>query len=336
MPKVDRELAKMLYPKAADVVEEGLGARAQTSYAYGTAASDSDGGTVTVVMEGETAGVDAAIEVPTSCAISEGDTVLVSVSGNVPVEAVSKGSGEVTRAIASNAQAVADATNQHFWTDTSGIHVTEVDQETFIANPQGANQLSNSQGILLRDGTDVLASFTPSQIQLGANSQTAEIELCGGYGKITSGDYSPDGIEMQSAGGTYLVNTDTSYKTVVGGDEGVTEMTVTDDESNHLASVQAFSTDGTDWPTSFQQFESVESSGNYVGLLMDKLLFANYGLTFWENGSHNLHIRSGEDGATTQWEISIEYAGIYSRRRSRSSADAAWGAWSSWALKVSF
>lgn len=156
----DRELAKMLYPKPSEVVEEGLGARVQSTYAYGTAASDSDGGTVTVVMEGETAGVDAAIEVPTSCAISEGDTVLVSVSGNVPVEAVSKGSGDVTRGMA-------EATTQHFWTDSAGIHVTEVDQETFIANPQGANQLSNSQGILLRDGTTTLASFTPTAVQIG-------------------------------------------------------------------------------------------------------------------------------------------------------------------------
>lgn len=167
MPRVDRELAKMLYPKPTDVVQEAMGGKAQAAYAYGTAASDSDGGTVTVVMEGETAGVDAAIEVPTSCAISEGDTVLVTLNGNVPVEAVSKGSGDTTRTVAAAAEAIANATNQHFWTDTAGIHVTEVDQGTFIANPQGANQLSNSQGILLRDGTTTLASFTPTAVQIG-------------------------------------------------------------------------------------------------------------------------------------------------------------------------
>ena len=170
MANVDRELAKMLYPKAADVVAEGLGSKVQTAYVYGTALADSEDGTVTVSVEGDAMGVDAGLEVPTSNAISEGDRVLVSINGNVPVEAVSAGSGDVTRAIASEAQAVADATNQHFWTDTSGIHVTEVDQETFIANPQGANQLSNSQGILLRDGTTVLASFTPTQVQIGKSS----------------------------------------------------------------------------------------------------------------------------------------------------------------------
>ena len=167
MANRDIELAKALYPKATEVVREGLGSKEQPYYAYGTALADSEDVIVQVVMDGDTEGVDATVEVPTSSAIAEGDRVLVSVSGKSPVEAVTKGSGDVTRAIASNAQAVADAVNQHFWTDTSGIHVTEVDQETFIANPQGANQLSNSQGILLRDGTTTLASFTPTAVQIG-------------------------------------------------------------------------------------------------------------------------------------------------------------------------
>ena len=160
MPKVDRELAKMLYPKPADVVQEAMGGKAQAAYAYGTAASDSDSGTVTVVMEGETAGVDAAIEVPTSCAISEGDTVLVSVSGNVPVEAVSKGSGDETRSIASEALDVANATKQYFWHDDAGAHVS-----TEALNPTGpSNSLWNSLGLLIRKAANNLVSITQSAI----------------------------------------------------------------------------------------------------------------------------------------------------------------------------
>lgn len=64
---------------------------------------------------------------------------------------------------ASAAQAVANAVNQHFWTDGSGVHVTEVTQEEWQTSPSGANQLSNSQGILLRDGLTNFAQLTPGE-----------------------------------------------------------------------------------------------------------------------------------------------------------------------------
>ena len=327
MPKVDMELAKMLYPKASEVVEEGMGARVQNAFAYGTAASDSADGTVTVVMDGETAGVDAAIEVPTSCAISEGDTVLVTINGNVPVEAVSKGAGDITRGMA-------EATTQHFWTDADGIHVTEVTQEQFLANPTGANQLSDSSGIKLRDGTTTLASFSTSKVELASNSNTAEIEFCGGKGKFDYNDTAP-GLAVSSSDYVYVVSTDNDHSTsvVAGFYDAYSEV----NQGGKSANISAMVTDEGDLFTSpYDQFNGIESAGGYVGIDADKLLFARHGLALWENGSHNLHIMSGEDGATTQWEISVEYAGIYSRRRSRSTDSDPWGSWSAWALKVSF
>lgn len=167
MPNRDMELARALYPKAADVVAEVLGADTQTTYAYGVAASDSTDGNVQVVVDGETAGVDGAIDVPTSNAINEGDTVLVSISGNVPVEAVAKGSGDITRAMASEAktiaeeaQEVAEATGQHFWDDDNGAHVS-----TDALNPTGAsNSLWNSDGLLIRKAANILVSITRSAI----------------------------------------------------------------------------------------------------------------------------------------------------------------------------
>ena len=68
---------------------------------------------------------------------------------------------------AANAQAVADeaaevatATNQHFWTDTSGSHVTETEDDATT----GHNILINSLGILLRNAVSNLVSITRSAI----------------------------------------------------------------------------------------------------------------------------------------------------------------------------
>lgn len=62
--------------------------------------------------------------------------------------------------IAEAAQAVADAINQHFWTDTHGIHVTEVTQEDWDESHTGANVLINSIGQLFRDGLNNLLTLT--------------------------------------------------------------------------------------------------------------------------------------------------------------------------------
>lgn len=359
MANRDNELARMLYPKASDIVDEGMNGWTRTSYAYGTAATDSADGNVQVILEGEAAGIDAAIDVPTSNAIAEGDRVLVSVNGNVPVEAVTAGSGDATRAIASEAQAVADAVNQHFWTDTSGIHVTEVDQETFIANPQGANQLSNSQGILLRDGTDVLASFTPSQVQIGSD------------------------------GGTHLVQESTSLKFMDGTDEhmaietsdpvsGLDGMSLSTDlngaffgfgdEAGYVSMSHSLTDDATK-----VEIKAQDGSGNVSAIYLDqgvptvsgsdlfieasssryqftgsdnlrvndssgnaKAYFVKYdatsdtrtqlehrGCCIWQNSSGNVHIANGMSDSASTWEYSFESGGLYRRTKSGSS-------WSSW------
>lgn len=196
MANRDMLLARMLYPKPSEVVGEVMGADTQTSYSYGTAASDSEDGTVQVVLDGETAGADAAIEVPTSNAITEGDTVLVSVSGSVPVEAVAKGSGDITRAMASEAktiaeeaQEVAEATGQHFWYDSAGAHVS-----TDALDPVGAsNSLWNSLGLLIRKAANNLVSITQSAIAFfdGLGNSDANIVAQFGSGGARVG-YSSD------------------------------------------------------------------------------------------------------------------------------------------------
>ena len=61
-----------------------------------------------------------------------------------------------------------------------------------------------------------------------------------------------------------------------------------------------------------------------------------YGGSIYDNSGHNIHIKSGEDGATTQIDISIEAGGLYVNKRTRSSASASWGAWQGWTRKISW
>lgn len=64
--------------------------------------------------------------------------------------------------IADEAQAVASALQQHFWSDTSGIHVTESTQEDWEDEPTGHNILINSLGVLLRNALLNSVSITDS------------------------------------------------------------------------------------------------------------------------------------------------------------------------------
>lgn len=67
---------------------------------------------------------------------------------------------QAAQATADAAQAVAEATNQHFFSDENGIHVTEETQEDWNTNHTGANVLINSVGQLFRDGLNNLLTLT--------------------------------------------------------------------------------------------------------------------------------------------------------------------------------
>lgn len=76
--------------------------------------------------------------------------------------AVAPMASDIARAqdAADEAQAVADATNQHFFTDGSGVHVTEAEGDATTEH----NILINSLGILLRKATNHLVSITQSAV----------------------------------------------------------------------------------------------------------------------------------------------------------------------------
>ena len=64
---------------------------------------------------------------------------------------------------ATQAKSIADNTAQYFWTSSdndTGFHITEVEKDSFLANPNGYNLLSKSTGVAVRNATDEMAIFT--------------------------------------------------------------------------------------------------------------------------------------------------------------------------------
>ena len=152
-------------------------------------ATDSESGNVGLTMDAditpadETDGDETIFEVPTSPAVAAGDDVVMGLTGNgplkVPIVLANPGSGDRMAAavqdahdlaasvesIAQEAKDVAEATGQHFWPDTDGVHVTEVTQDewsdsTGTSYHSGANVLLNALGQLFRDGLNNLLSLT--------------------------------------------------------------------------------------------------------------------------------------------------------------------------------
>lgn len=118
---------------------------------FGTAVGASEDGSVLVHLSDDVTtpeeqdGVD--VEIPTTVNVMEGDVVTITNSGNGTigsprVSGVIGGGDRMAAAvqdahdlaasvesIAQEAKEVAEATGQHFWPDTDGVHVTEVTQD---------------------------------------------------------------------------------------------------------------------------------------------------------------------------------------------------------------
>lgn len=79
-----------------------------------------------------------------------------------------------------SANEVASKTTWYFWADSEGAHVATSKQDA----TSGANILLTGDGIKIRQGTTVVASFSTSLIELGKNSAQSVINLCSGAGEI--------------------------------------------------------------------------------------------------------------------------------------------------------
>lgn len=176
------DLASTLFGNSANPVAQGpsVTATGSTASADGVAGVTFDGD-VTPADEYDEDGQpledydQTVIDLPTSPDVLEGDEVIVTLVGDgplkTPIVTANPGSGDrmaaaVTEAhdlaasvesIAQEAKSVAEATGQHFWPDTDGVHVTEVTQDewsdsTSSGYHSGANVLLNALGQLFRDG----------------------------------------------------------------------------------------------------------------------------------------------------------------------------------------
>lgn len=164
--------------------------------------------------------------------VSVGDTVSLEwdgasmgIRGNVsnpsPAGSVIRRAVERTQGVASAAQRVADAVNQHFFADTHGIHVTEATQEEWDESHTGANVLINSIGQLFRDGLNNLLTLTTES---GARALTIWDGL-GNTAEHVVATFAGDGIGL--AGDAFHL---TSRKTGSSGEENTVsniEMTST-------------------------------------------------------------------------------------------------------------
>lgn len=169
--KTELELAQRMFGPSTG---GGLGQGVRRISA--TAIADSADGTVELDVGGET------VEVPVVGHVSSGDEVSVLVEDGAAYAIGTDGWGDSVQATASSASAIATAVNQHVWTDTSGVHVTEQDQDATT----GANVLLNSQGLLLRDGTDDLAAFASGGVEF--YDGTATTASFNSSGAVLGGD----------------------------------------------------------------------------------------------------------------------------------------------------
>jgi len=230
---------------------------ATTRTYVGTATSASEDGSVYVTLSQDVTLPDdddgehgLGVEMPTTVAVDEGDEVLVTVFGGgvmkAPVVTGNPGWGDSIQTqvdsaetLAQQAEAVATATGQHFWTDNDGVHVTEVTQEDWndAESPDyhsGANVLLNALGQLFRnrlnnllavltsgiaiydgngnDSANILAEFTANRIRLGKKSSSGEstyakVEFFDGDSLLAS-SVIPDGGEGVEGGRNNILLTD--------------------------------------------------------------------------------------------------------------------------------
>lgn len=105
------------------------------------------------------------VELPCTPYVAEGQFVEIAVVNGMPTVIGASGSGDVTMTLAGDAadaaaaaeeaaaaaQEIAEATGQHVWEDTDGLHVTQAEKDAFLQTPTGRNILMNALGILIRD-----------------------------------------------------------------------------------------------------------------------------------------------------------------------------------------
>lgn len=162
----------------------------------------------------------------------EADELVQGNVGRTASEAMTAAAGAMTAAqdalddaeealsVAQAAQEAADATGQHFWTDTQGAHVTQVTREEWedsggATYHSGPNALLNSLGLLFRNGLRTLMSVLPAGVAIfdgqGDSEGNVVAEFAADHARIGSAGtsnvlLSPDSLTMTDGSGLTLLD----------------------------------------------------------------------------------------------------------------------------------
>lgn len=213
------ELAQKLFGKNDANHQSG-----STTTMYGTAANDSVDGRVDVVPDGEIIGNGSTAEVnmPTVVSVRKGDRVIITVVDGNPTVTGVVGYGDRTaedyneliqdlsdradtaiddaKRLAEEANEVATGTDQHFWSDDSGVHISNDGK-----NANGPhNILINSLGFLLRVAKNNLAAVTKSAITFYDGNGNGDSNILAHFGNdnATIGSYNGWHSKVDSGGFT--------------------------------------------------------------------------------------------------------------------------------------
>ncbi len=108
---------------------------------------------------------------------------------------------KAARRVADEANDLAAAMNQHFWTADDGVHVTQASQASWETEPHGANLLANALGIAIRTALTNLVTITKSAIAFFDGEGNEAENIVARFGK--------DGSAIGYEGGAH-VNIDQS------------------------------------------------------------------------------------------------------------------------------
>ena len=140
-------------------------------------------GTMTEVEDGAGRVLIDGMDDDTPCSLmvnaNVGDRVTVEIVGNAAKVTGNYTAPPTDDTVAEEAKEVAEATNQHFFTDSSGIHVTEAEGDPDTNH----NILINALGMLLRLATDPLVSITASATQFYDGLGNAASNIVAQFGR---------------------------------------------------------------------------------------------------------------------------------------------------------
>lgn len=183
-----------------------------------TAVAESEDGYVTVEFED-----GSQMEMPVITQVNKDDEVQVLIDGDDAIALGSSGwgdtvydrtleayaVGDAAQTIAEEAQAVAEATNQHFWVDDNGIHVSSDESD----DEGERNVLINSLGLLFRRFGSYLATLTESAVSFWDGSGNDGSHVLAFLGK--------DGSRIGDAESANTIVTDSGFAVRTGAEQRI-------------------------------------------------------------------------------------------------------------------